>query len=82
MKQTASDFSISSLCYFLRVHRTDPSLPSPDSSISVIFHHCSGLPVLSPCVVPLPSNMVVHHTSVLPTPIYVPLYWLLLRLVS
>ncbi|KAL1152226.1 hypothetical protein V6Z11_A09G093000 [Gossypium hirsutum] len=69
MKQTAFDFSTSSLCYF-----------PPNSSISFIFYHrrdfYRGLPVLPPRVVPLPSNIVVHHTSVLSTPIHVPLYWL------
>ncbi|MBA0579015.1 hypothetical protein Gorai_021284, partial [Gossypium raimondii] len=80
MKQIASDFSISNPCYFLRVNQTDPSLPTPDSSISVIFHHrcdfCRGLQVLPLRMVPLPSSIVVHHTSILPTPIHDPFYWL------
>ncbi|KAL1152227.1 hypothetical protein V6Z11_A09G093000 [Gossypium hirsutum] len=75
MKQTAFDFSTSSLCYF-----------PPNSSISFIFYHrrdfYRGLPVLPPRVVPLPSNIVVHHTSVLSTPIHVPLYWLPLVILS
>ncbi|MBA0793992.1 hypothetical protein Gohar_018361, partial [Gossypium harknessii] len=48
--------------------------------MSFIFHHsygfCRGLPVLPLRLVPLPSSIMVHHTSVLPTPIHAPLYWL------